>query len=302
MKKIPIWKNIVLIFSALVVVVIAAFAWFYLGPLATIERLTVHVGKATYIQVSGDNGDNWTGDLDMEIGLNKNFKEISGDGKVFFAPEYEVLENPEGGFSPQLIAFDRVGENQFYYEQTLDFRADTVQNVSLAPESVVSAVGNGNNYIDGAIRVAFYELDENGNENLKFIWAPNSTVEYSAGTNSFTREGSVEPYYYYQKSLIPVDVNTLEETTSNVAIISTENTDENGCGYNEEYQFMWSNGENLPADMPLLLTVDSLGEDDLYYKSIKVRVWLEGHDRECVSLLHGQRFTMKLQFAAQEVE
>ncbi len=303
MKKIPVWKNIVLIIAALVVVVIAAFAWFYMGPHALIEAFTVHVGKASYVQVSGDKGENWSEELDVEIGINKNFKEISGDGSGFFAPTYDVLENANGGYSAQLISFDKVDGEENYYEQTLDFRTDTVQKVYLAPESSVAAVDTlGNNYIDGAIRVAFFELDENGNEILKFIWAPNSTVEYSAETNSFTREGSVEPYYYYQKSVNPVDIGTLEETTSDVAKISTEGTDEFGCGYNQEYKFMWSNGQNLPDDMPPILTLDSAAEDELFYKRLKVKVWLEGHDRECVSLLNGQRFTMKLQFTAQEVE
>ena len=150
--------------------------------------------------------------------------------------------------------------------------------------------------------MAFFELDENGNEILKCIWAPNSTVEYSAETNSFNREGSVETYYYYQMSVNPVDVGTLEESNSDVAKISTEGTNEAGCGYNQTYKFMWSNGQNMPADAPSVLTVEAFGEDDYYYKSLRVKVWLEGHDRECVSLLSGQKFTIKLQFAAEEVE
>jgi hypothetical protein len=55
--------------------------------------------------------------------------------------------------------------------------------------------------------VAFFEIEEDGAETLKFIWAPNSTVEYSAATNSYTREGNVEPYYYYQKSSTFVNHN-----------------------------------------------------------------------------------------------
>lgn len=302
MKKIPVWKNVILIVSVLVVIIIATFAWFYTGPSATVNDLIVHVGKATYVQISGDEGNNWSEDLDMEIGINKNFKEISGDGSSFFAPVYEV-QYVNGGFSTQLVSFRKVNENEYYYEQILNFRADTVQNVYLAPESYVTAVDvQGNSYIDGAIRVAFFELDENGNETLKYIWAPNSTVEYSAETNSFTREGSVEPYYYYQRSLTPVDPGTLEESNSDVAKISTDGTDEAGCGYNEAYKFMWTSGQNMPVNAPPVLTVDASGEDNHVYKSLRVRVWLEGHDRECVSLLSGQKFTMKLQFTAQEVE
>ncbi len=303
MKRIPVWKNVVLISSILVVFVIATFAWFYKGPQADVDEFIAHVGEARYIQVSGDNGNNWSDNLDMEIGVNRRFKEISGDGISFFAPVYDVVENTDGGFSKEIVSFNQVNGSEFHYEQTLDLRADAIQEVYLAPESCITSVEpRGNSFIDGAIRVAFFQLDENGNETLKFIWAPNSTVEYSAQTNAFTRDGSVEPHYYYQKSLTPVDADALEETNDDVAIVSTEGTDEAGCGYNQEYKFMWSNGQNMPANAPSILTVDTAGEDNHFYGKIKVKVWLEGYDRECVSLLSGQKFTMKLQFTAQEVE
>ncbi len=303
MKKIPVWKNVILIVSLLVIIIIATFAWFYTGPNATIGPFTTHVGKACYVQVSGDKGDNWSEDLDVELGINKTFKEISGDGSVFFAPVYDVVENADGGFSAELVAFNKVDENEYYYEQVMDFRTDTVQNVYLAPESYVTVEDTqGESFIDGAIRVAFFELDDDEKETLKFIWAPNSAVEYFPDTGTFTREGSVEPYYYYQKSLNPVDPGMIEETGSDLAKIPTEGTDENGCGYSPDYKFMWSNGQYLPDNIPSILTVDSSGEDDHLYKRLKIKVWLEGYDRECVSLLSGQRFTLKLQFNAKEVE
>jgi hypothetical protein len=65
---------------------------------------------------------------------------------------------------------------------------------------------------------------------------------------------------------------------------------------------MWSNGQKLPANAPAILRLNELGEDGNFYKKIKVKVWLEGHDRECVSLLSGQKFAMKLQFGVQEEE
>ncbi|MBE6692453.1 MAG: hypothetical protein E7586_03855 [Ruminococcaceae bacterium] len=302
MKKIPIWKNVTLLVSTFAIIMVAAFAWFYTGPYAHMNGLATPVGKASYIQIS-DNGDDWAGGLELDVGFNRTFKEISGDGVSFFAPVYEDVENAGGGFSKELVSFNKVNGNQYYYEKTLDLRTDVAQDVYLSPESSVMSVNpRDNTYIDGAIRVALLELDENGNETLKCIWAPNSTVEYTAATNSFARDGGVEPYYYYQKSTTPVNVDGLDETNPDVAIISTEGTDENGCGYNQEYKFLWTNGQNMPENAPVILTMDNKGEDNLYYKSIKVRVWLEGYDRECVGLLSGQGFTMKLQFTAQEVE
>lgn len=303
MKKIPVWKNVILLVSVLVVIIIATFAWFITGQNVSTVNMDVHVGKATYVQVSGDEGNNWSEDLDVDIGVNNNFKEISGNGTSFFAPVYDGVRGSDGVYSTQLVSFEKVADNVKYYEHTFEFRSDTTQDVYLAPESCVTSVGGqGNSYIDGAVRVAFFELDDAGNETLKYIWAPNSNVEYSAETNSFTREGTVEPYYYYQKSVTPVDVSALEASNANAAVISTANTDETGCGYDPANKFLWTSEGNMPADAPAILRLDASNADGHVHKKMVVRVWLEGHDRECVSLLSGQRFTMELQFNAQEVE
>lgn len=305
MKKIPAWKNVILIVSALVIIVIATFAWFYTGNRGSAEELQVHVGKATYVQVSGDQGNNWAEDWDSEIGINDSFKEISGDGTTFYAPNYEVVgsdrdEEDSVGYSTAIVKFEKLSGYDHCYEKIFDLRSDVQQDVYLSAESFVTAVGN-ESFIDGAIRVAFYELDEQGNETLKFIWAPNSTVEFSGETNSFTRDGSVEPYYYYQKSTTFADPSTAtrqEDIKSHVAVIATEGAEQ---GFNQTYKFMWSNGQ-LPSNAPAVVKLDIHRDDGHYYKQVKIRVWLEGHDRECVSLVSGQKFTMKLQFTAQEVE
>ena len=295
MKKIPVWKNAVLLFAAFAVIVIATFAWFYKGPNATNEDVGMDVGYASYIQIAGDNG-GWSEELNAEFGVKK-FKELSGNGIDFFAPVYDFIEDANGGFSTQIVSFETANGSEYYYEHVYDVRSDVSQTIYLSSGSFVSSFeGDDNSYIDGAIRVAFFEVDESGEETLKFIWAPNSAVEYSVETNSFSREGSVEPYYYFQKSLNPVDIDLLDGSNEDIARISTEDTDESGCGYNQEYKFLWTNGRNMPDNVPSILTLDNLGEDDHYHKKLKVKVWLEGYDRECVKLLSGQKFTMKLQF------
>lgn len=304
MKKIPVWKNVLLLVATLVTIIIATLAWFYTGPRASVEGMDIQLGRASYVQISGDNGENWSENLEVEIGINKNFKEISGNGTSFYAPVYEVVRDEEG-LATHIISFSQDDAQGKYYEQVFDFRSDVAQDIYLSAESSVTAVNElGNSYIDGAIRVAFFELDEAGNETLKCIWAPNSTVKYSAATNSFTRQGSVEPYYYYQKSGTFLDPDTLTDgqTSPHLAKISTAGTDRAGCGYNSAYKFMWSNGENLPSNAPSLLTLTDSEGEDFTQSSLKVKVWLEGYDRECVNLLSGQKFTMKLQFSAKKGE
>ena len=302
MKKIPIWKNVTLLVAVLFVIIIATFAWFFTGPKGTAKEMVVHVGRATYIQISGDGGGLWSDDLDLPITLVRRFKEISGNGTALYAPVYGDVETGVGTgvYTKGLLSF-KPADSSSYFEHILDFRSDAIQDIYLSPESYVKTweAMNGDR-IDGAIRVAFFELDKDGNETLRYIWAPNSKVEYSAETDSFTEEGSVEPYYYYQRSEKFEDPQGLTSTGVNVAAISTADTDENGCGYNKSYKFLWSNGENLPQDAPAAVTVDEPGKDGLYYKKLKVKIWIEGHDRECVSALSGDKFIVKLEFRTAE--
>lgn len=307
MKKIPVWKNVALIVSVIVVLIIATFAWFYFGTSAWADDLALDVGQASFVQISGDNGTHWSEELDLEFGVSKNFKELSGDGINLFAPVYDEVENSTGGFSTQIVGFKRVTDNKNCYEQVFSFRSDSLQNIYLDPASYVTCESvQDNAYIDGAIRVAFIELDENGNETLRCIWAPNSGVEYTPASNSFTREGMVEERYFYQKSTIPVDVNSLAEGVSNPHVVQIptgyDNNVNTGCGYNANQKFMWSNDNQLPHNAPVLLTVPESMDEGAVYKKMKIKVWLEGHDRECVSLLSGQKFSMKFQFIAEKGE
>ena len=340
-KKAPLMKTSLLIVSVIFIVVVATLAWFITGPTATIDQLDVNVGSAMYIQISGDQGNNWSEDLEIKFGVNKNFKEISGNGKNFYAPVYDVVGNDTVGYSTQLVSFDLLTDEnsgEYYYEEILDFRGDAVQDIYLAPESYVAAVGE--TFIHGAVRVAFIEVNADGTETVRCIWAPNSTVAYpdalaapedpetSEGTDvSEDTEGSedttlslVEPRYYYQLSKYPVDPSFLEASTTDIAIIETGYQD---SGFDAKHKFMWSTWQeesqlhNLPANAPKLLTLNEIRNDDvnndsaevgaeinndgLFYKQLKVRVWLEGYDRECVSLVSGHRFTIKLQFVAKEV-
>lgn len=301
MKKIPVWKNILLIFSVIAAFIIATFAWFYTDPRAEVDDLTVDIGEASYVQISGNGGANWSDNLDVNIGVLDGIKELSGNGMALYAPVYDTVQNDAGGFSTEIVAFEAVGENEKYYEQVFEFRSDAEQDLYLSSESFVKAVADARaSYIDGAIRVGFYEVDDNDREILKCIWAPNSKVQYSAQTDAFTREGAVESDYYYLINAASGGRASLADVTnSNVAKIPTGSAH---CGFNAEHKFMWSCGKDLPVNAPSLLTLSASEGDNFQIKKMKVKVWLEGYDRECVSQLSGQKFTMKLHFSTERGE
>ena len=354
MKKIPVWKNLILIVSVIVMIIIATVAWFFTGPHGTVEGIEVKVGQACYIQVSGSEGDEWSEDMEVLIGIYDTMKEISGNGAKFFRPNYDIVEveefvMDENGepardekdnliktvhYEPAIVSFREIvpydTSSSFYYEETLRFRSNIPQEVYLTNESYVKALDG--TCIDGAIRVAFYEVDGD-TETLKYIWAPNSKIDVNApidegtedgteetseestqeGTETYVDEG-VEDYYYYQRSAKVTDPYDLSETTSDIVVIPTNN-EESGyvCDERNNVRFVWSNGE-LPLNTPALLylpgedsaeeegsDVTATNEDEeLRFKTLKVRIWIEGHDRECTSEINGARFEMKLHFTVPE--
>ena len=307
MKKLPVWKHIVLIIAIWAIIIIATFAWFTTGPRGEIDDMDVNVAQASFIKISSDNGEHWSEDLNLNVGVNKNMKEISGNGSRFFAPVYDVVEKPNGGYTSAIVAFEEVQDSTCYFEQTFTFQADANYDVYLAPDSGVNAKQNaGNGHIEAAIRVAFFELDDNGKETLKCIWAPNSEIEYSQSADAFILDGNVETDYYYQKTLTPVAQEDLADPQDNPNIgwISTadpENPEVNlDCGYDADQKFMWSCTDCLPDDAPVLLSITLPQSRTVADKKMKVRVWLEGYDRECVGRLSGQEFTMNFHFNAEK--
>ena len=302
MKKRTIWKNIILIISVWVIVIVATLAWFVFGTTAQTSDMSMSVGEAGFVEISGDGGGSWSDGLDIEFSVNKYLKEMSGDGTKLYSPVYDVIEKPDGGFGPAIIAYEEVQDNTNYYEQIYDLRSDADYDLYLDPASCVKALSNEEDVnIIGAIRVAFYELDDDANETLKYIWAPNSMIEYSPESDSFNKEGQVESHYYYQKTLTPVDMSTVTAGDPNMAKIPVSTNHDpqacGACGYSATHKFMWSCGNDLPADAPALLNFRLNGQS-MSEKRLKIKVWLEGTDRECVSQISGERFTMYFQFKA----
>ena len=56
------------------------------------------------------------------------------------------------------------------------------------------------------------------------------------------------------------------------------------------------------AGFPKAINGVIAAKEVFYKKNLVVRIWLEGHDRECVSLTQGQLFEVVLKFNAQEAE
>ena len=345
MKKIPLWKNIALIAAVFVMLVIATFAWFYNGPKASANDILVKVGDARYLQIFDPNNPEdplWNNNLVVKIDGANNFKEISGDGVELFTPnyttDYETVavepedkegETPSVSETPKtklalrtkLVSFDNIRnfddpsvwasapadgklpQSKYFYQEVLNFRADNNDPVLLTSESFVTAVGEAR--IDAALRIGFFELDEDGNETLRLIWAPNSNVRYDKNTGSFYNSNTAEAFYAYQRSDKLSDVIKIATNQKLRGVADLESRVPLGEGETAP-KFMWSDeiaiegrdemGQNLPENAPSIFTWGKADENGIFYKNVKVKIWLEGHDEECVSQLIGQKFRIMLKF------
>lgn len=278
MKKTDLWKRVVLINALVAVSVVSVFAWFIMSDVASVNSLSSDVSDAGYIKVSQDAGESWQNGIDeVDLGTMRILTEISGDGETFFEPLYgeEGIE----GFSPVKSSDGK------YIEKSFIFETDTTQDVYLTSESVVfpkdtevntSADGNfSRDYIAGAIRVAFFEVTDEGEE-LRYIWVPNPKVEFTG--SSVDSDGDVEESYTYQSG------TELDQIQS----VFTNGDDSGMSG-----KFLWGDPETDGAVPLISLTTENKAP---VRGELLVRVWLEGTDRECVKGLHNGRFGINFKF------
>lgn len=269
--------------SALLLVSVTT-AWFIFTKDAKVEPLGLDVTKVVSVSVSSGDG-NWSQNLEINHTEEGNIRvtEYSGNGKELYSP---VVENK------QVVGFARADEsasNNGYIDFQIQFKADGAASIYLgegseiAPESLTSNLNDNKvskNYIAGATRVAMWSGDS-----APLIWTPNALYEYNETTKAVIASGTVEESYQY----------ATDTTVENMKTIST-----NGevSGVSEDGMFLWGAiDDNLAIrSKPVITFTAEDGEDTV--KTLNVRVWVEGTDREAVKDLIGGRFKIGLKFTA----
>ena len=281
MKRKVLWKRILVINSLLMVLVVAAYAWFAMWDKANLTSVFMQVDRAGFIQISQDGGQTFHNNLTLDLGENTALGELSGDGLTFYQPNY--------GMSG-IDSYRPYTESELYLEKTFVLRTDTTQSIYLTKKCFVapadlqgntSAYGEySRDYIAGAIRVAFYEISQNGTPQLIYLWAPNSQYEFSG--SGVTTQGSVEATYTYQ-------------TGPNLQQVASVTTNGAANGISADGNFVWG-ALNQQDIKPLVSFATENGA--AVQKTVMVRVWLEGSDRECVRQLHNGKFRVYLELSS----
>jgi len=292
-----------IIFSSVCVILLIAlvagtFAWFYIN-----EEVTVDYGNSIFCEAGDsleisliENGtaSRWSSTIDYSAGEFTTV-DISGDGQYLYRPS-EIDENQQ---PVNLIPASSSLEDSFSYdfiELEVAFRSVSKMNVYLSDESFIEPVNPDDttsniygsfsrDYIAGAMRVAV--LDESG---LKMLWAPNSKyqlIQNGNGTYSFKTgvNGDSAPesdYYFYGEDengdLVQQKVSSDAYASKKFVVDST--------GAKKDYT----------GNSAALVSLIPETEGTHAQKTVRIRIWFEGTDREAHQALAGGNVNIKLKF------
>lgn len=298
----------IFIIVILLMAISASLSWFIFNRTVTVENQgDMQIIAGSRLEISVDGGHEWGDYFPITI-EDPNYPDITGDGKTFYCPMF--LDANDKVFHDVSTFREVTAENENLYLITIRIKFKTAAKTSvyLSSESFVrgkemtiitdenkSLYGNiSRDAIAGAVRVAFVEELEGGTEVVKNVWIPNDTYQlgYDAyGRATFTPNGLRESNYGYLSingatvmthAYNPEDFgNRLVTLGSGADVLATLSSDESSAMIN---------------DSKALLTFD--GMSGMQEKTLIVRIWVEGTDREADKALVGGRMEYKLHFVS----
>ena len=286
----PMMQTVVLV----VLLLMTSLAWFVFDNYVDLSSIDVDVKDATNVWISHTTDtDSWSENLvyNGEVdGGAYSITEYTGNGTQLYIPIAR---------DKQVLGYFPVSENmdQNYLEFSVFIKSDGPINIflgdgsSVTPldlEANISSDGDfSKDYIVGAVRVALYTEE---NKDNPIVWAPNSQIEYFKLSNSISLSGQVEDSYTY----------AIGQGISDIKSIPTNGRN---AGIDSEGSFLWGDIEKITdkSNMrPILQFDNSYGTENI--KEVKIRVWVEGTDREAIAALIGGKFKLNIKFDSAETE
>lgn len=299
---------IIKLIAIAVSVFVFSYAWFVYDEETNVTGVSVGTAKTNNVQISNDGVGGWGSTLNIDVGEDFMFdNEVTSMGMSFYKAATKDSEgNP--------IGFVLATANKDYLDFDLWFKNDSPISLFLEENSIVypecgteeskliydssnpsanindivriSAYGDfSRDLISGAVRVAFieylydeetdtYTLDTSPN----LVWAPNPGYEIVLeGDHFFADLNSTNSQNYNYIKVF---------STTNFAQNRVNNLKDN---VNASYNTRSSNGD------PILLTIDTVPGVEKK-AGLKIRVWVEGNDREAIQALKGGLFKFNLSF------
>lgn len=282
----------------LVAVVGGTLAWFYIN-----DEVAVNYGNSVFCEagdsleialIEDGSANRWSSSIDYSAGEFTTV-DISGNGYQLYRPT-EIDENQQPmGMKKAVSSLDDKSSYD-YIEMEVAFRSVSKMNVYLSDESFIVPANpddDGTNiygkfskdYIAGAMRVAV--VDDMG---LKMLWAPNSqyqliqngdgTYAFNSGANGDSiRESN---YYYYGEdengNIVQQAISADEYASKRFVVDSTKAT------------------KGYTGNSAVLVSLNPSAEGVYDQKTVKIRIWFEGTDREAHQALAGGNVNIKLKF------
>lgn len=282
-------------------IVTTSYAWFYINQQVDVTYIPdVECEAGHSLEISLDGGVNWAGGGTID-NANPKMLDITGDGINLYRPEmlddnYNPLD-----FKPAEPVDPTTGKGD-YVEIEVMLRTSSRMDVYLSGDSFVKEIEEGTetnsifgnfskNYIAGCVRVSVTEKAANGSETLKMLWDPNPYYRLTKDGNnySFTKTANTSnkpkptDYKYYYK-----------DNTSNTYLIKTFTLQE----IIDQKLTLGSTGGNelYAGNSPILAQFIPDGAEEIMVKTLVIRVWFEGTDREADQALSGGVVKMYFKF------
>ena len=288
-RKNKILKGGLELLLIIVSVLVASYAWFIQSKDISTHDLNIKTKASRILYVSLDDGETWSTELSLDLNNFKFNNEVTGDGVNF----YKAATKREDGMP---ITFKTATAGSDYLEFDILFKADAALGVFLDSDSYVvplagvtedvllgigatrkSTYGDfSRDLIAGALRISFTENDYMDNvyyagPKSSLVWAPNNDYEL-----------------IYDSGMYDFDLNS--KNSQDYRYIDASN------GF--EYKYIDNLRDELHTDFdndmtngdPMITKIDPNYNDGI--KSVTVRIWVEGNDRETHDALTGGSFTL----------
>lgn len=297
--------SLILYVALLSAAVIATTAWFITSRTASIKSsdddMVIQAGQQLEISMANGSTD-WGSTIKVPV-LNQSIPDITGDGVNFYYPAtldsndepimndastfLDVSENPNGEYYIELkVKFRTAAQTKVYLANTSSITPKDLTSVNDLTETVSKDI------LAGAVRVCFFEESDPTN---RIIWIPNDRYQLNSAAvgHSFVQNGEREDSYGYllantasnQITAYNWDVShfrTGKVMVGNTALASPSTT------VDDVVVPAMTNGGAA------LLSFE--GGTEKTEKTLVIRVWVEGTDREAVTDLVGGQFSYDLNF------
>ena len=296
-----------------------SYAWFYINQQVELNYTpNIECEAGHSLEISVDGGVTWAGGVTLDsatpkmLDITGNGVKVNGLVNLFKPSTVDEYYQPQGFTRAEPINKD-TGEGD-YIEIEVKLRTNSKMDVYLSGDSFVSPDGVGSatnsiygdfskNCIAGAVRVSVCEKDDSGKETLKMLWDPNPYYKLTRNTTNGVYNGtySFSPARDNLDAVVPqnVDINNYKyyeyNSTKNTYEIKTLSI-EDVLNKNLSLGKVGGKDELTAGDSPVLTSFVPDGSSSIMYKTLVIRVWFEGTDREADQALSGGVIKMYFKF------